>query len=206
MTNKPIAGTEGYAEEATEYHRKSEALTFLDVHGSIAHLLPTAPGYVLDVGAGTGRDAAAFAEMGHRVLAVEPVNELRELGIGAHSSPRIEWINDSLPHLRRLHDRSDEFDIVMLTAVWMHLDEVSRATAMPHVARLLRRGGIASITLRHGSKPAGRGMYDVTGKETIRLAGESGLTLMLDLYDQPSASPQPGVTWTKLVFGKQHGG
>ena len=206
MNNKPIAGTEGYAEEAQEYHRKSEALTFLDVHGSIAHLLPTPPGHVLDIGAGTGRDAAAFAEMGHRVLAVEPVDELRTIGMDVHSSPRIEWLNDSLPHLRQLQDRSDAFDIVMLTAVWMHLDEETRTAAMPHVARLLRRGGVVSITLRHGSKPAGRGMYDVTGEETIRLAEESGLTLMLDLYDQLSASPQPGVTWTKMVFCKQNSG
>jgi SAM-dependent methyltransferase len=102
-----------------------------------------------------------------------------------------------------LQDLSDAFDVVMLTAVWMHLDEVARATAMPQVARLVRPGGIVSITLRHGSTPTGRGMYDVTGEETIRLAGESGLMLLLDLYDQPSASPQPNVTWTKLVFGKE---
>jgi hypothetical protein len=33
--------------------------------------------------------------------------------------------------------RREEFDVVMLRAVWMHLDEVQRRTAMPNVAALV---------------------------------------------------------------------
>jgi SAM-dependent methyltransferase len=38
----------------------------------LAGLLPKPPALVIDVGAGTGRDAAAFAEAGYEVIAVEP--------------------------------------------------------------------------------------------------------------------------------------
>ena len=37
-----------------------------------AGLLPSAPGLVIDVGAGTGRNAAWLAGLGHDVVAVEP--------------------------------------------------------------------------------------------------------------------------------------
>ncbi len=34
------------------------------------------PAHVLDVGFGIGRDAAALADMGHTVVAVEPTHEV----------------------------------------------------------------------------------------------------------------------------------
>ena len=38
-----------------------EGLAFADVHRDVLHLFPATPSRVLDIGAGTGRDAAAFA-------------------------------------------------------------------------------------------------------------------------------------------------
>jgi hypothetical protein len=48
----------------------------------------------------------------------------------------IEWLDDSLPDLAAMSGRKEEFDLVMLTAVWMHLDEVQRELAMPNVSAL----------------------------------------------------------------------
>ena len=67
-----------------------------------------------------------------------------------HRSPRIEWLDDSLPDLARVRSRGDSFDLVMLTAVWMHLDVQQRRQAMPNLAALLRGGGTVIMTLRHG--------------------------------------------------------
>jgi protein-L-isoaspartate O-methyltransferase len=67
-----VSGTEGYAEEAESLIRQYESFSFADVHGAELHLIPPAPCRALDVGSGTGRDAAALAAMGHSVLAVEP--------------------------------------------------------------------------------------------------------------------------------------
>jgi hypothetical protein len=36
-----------------------------------------------------------------------------------HPSPQIEWLDDSLPDLVGLTRRGENFDVVMLTAVWM---------------------------------------------------------------------------------------
>jgi SAM-dependent methyltransferase len=121
-----IEGTEGYDETADAFFSSAESITFEDVHHGIHHLLPPAPADVLDLGAGTGRDAAAFAALGYRVVAVEPTEALRTRASALHAASGVEWLDDSLPALARLASRGDRFDLVMLTAVWMHLDESAR--------------------------------------------------------------------------------
>jgi hypothetical protein len=72
-----VSGTEGYAAEAEALVAQYESLSFADVRRPVRHLFPTAPCGVVDIGAGTGRDAAGFTALGHRVVAVEPTAELR---------------------------------------------------------------------------------------------------------------------------------
>ena len=83
----PISGTEGYAEEAEELFKLYESIPFADAHRAVLHLIPAAPGRVLDIGSGTGRDAAWFAAQGHRVVAVEPTDAMRMPAMALHPSP-----------------------------------------------------------------------------------------------------------------------
>jgi len=136
---KRPGGTEGYSEEADALVRQYESISFADVHSQVLHLIPADPSRILDIGSGTGRDAAALAAMGHQVTAVEPTAELRLKAQALHPSPRIEWTDDSLPDLSSLAHCDGGFDVVMLTAVWMHLDEHQRRRAMPNVAGLVRK-------------------------------------------------------------------
>ncbi|MEM7005334.1 MAG: class I SAM-dependent methyltransferase, partial [Pseudomonadota bacterium] len=48
----------------------------------------------LDVGAGTGRDAAWLASLGHRVVAVEPSKAMLQIAEGAHTDASIRWVRD----------------------------------------------------------------------------------------------------------------
>lgn len=139
------------------------------------HLLPSTPSTVLDVGAGTGGDAAWFASKGHGVVAVESTDSLRLAGIELHGAHSFEWVDDSLPDLARLRARHERFDVVMLTAVWMHLDELERRRAMPRLASLLAPGGVLVMSIRHGPAPSERRIFDVSDEETIALA--SGCSL-----------------------------
>ncbi|ALJ36361.1 SAM-dependent methyltransferase [Azospirillum brasilense] len=56
---------------AGELVAQHESVAAEDVHGAVLNLLPSAPGAVLDVGTGTGRDAAWLARLGHQVVAVK---------------------------------------------------------------------------------------------------------------------------------------
>src|SRR5882724_8251626 len=117
MKSVRVSGTEHYAEEALDLLKRYETISFGATHRSVMHLIPKDPCHVLDIGAGTGRDAAGFATLGHSVVAVEPTEELRRGAMLLHSSPMIEWLDDSLPNLAAVRARSEEFHVVMLSAV-----------------------------------------------------------------------------------------
>ncbi len=197
-----VSGTEGYGETAAERVKQYESIAFADVHRNILHLFPTTPSRVIDIGAGTGRDAAGFADLGHTVTAVEPTAELRTEAQRLHPHPAITWLDDSLPDLDRVHALGGRYDLVMLTAVWMHLDKAQRERAMARVAPLVRPGGIMALSLRHGPVPASRRMFDVSAQETCELAGRRGLTV---IHESKGAAilGGPEVWWDRLAFTAQ---
>ena len=196
-----VSGTEGYAEEADDLFQRYESVSFAELHRSVLHLIPTVPCWVLDIGSGTGRDAAALAAMGHRVVALEPTDEMRMRAVALHPSRQIEWLDDSLPDLMHALGLGKQFDVVMMTAVWMHLDQPQRRRAMPSVASLVRAGGVMMMSLRHGPVPLGRRMFPVAADETIGLAMAEGLQLLIN-QSAPSALGTSGVSWTRLAFRK----
>ena len=202
MTSVQVSGTEGYAEEAEELFKLYESIPAADAHRAVLHLIPTAPGSILDIGSGTGRDAAWFEAMGHRVVAVEPTDAMRIPATTLHPSPRIEWLDDSLPDLALLRARDERFDLVMLSAVWMHLDAEQRRQAMPNLAALVRAGGVMIMKVRHGPVPEGRRMFEVLPEETIELARTQGLHPVLNVRTESSqaANRRAGVSWTNLAF------
>ena len=114
----------------------------------------------------------------------------------------IEWLDDSLPDLALLRARDERFDLVMLSAVWMHLDAEQRRQAMPNLAALVRAGGVMIMKVRHGPVPEGRRMFEVLPEETIELARTQGLHPVLNVRTESSqaANRRAGVSWTNLAF------
>jgi SAM-dependent methyltransferase len=195
------SGTEGYGETADILVKRYESVAFADVHRHILHLFPKSPSRVIDIGAGTGRDAAGFCQLGHSVTAVEPTPEMRGHGQRLHGDLPIRWIDDSLPDLGRVRALGERYDVVMLTAVWMHLDAEQRAQAMASVTALVQPNGLVALSLRHGPVPAGRRMFDVSAAETSDLAARHGL---VTIHDSEGPSRQaPDVWWNRLAFRAQ---
>jgi SAM-dependent methyltransferase len=147
----------------------------------------------LDIGAGTGRDEAYFAEIGYRVIAVEPTDALRIPGMALHPSPLVEWLDDSLPDLSVVLRIHHTFDLLMLTAVLMHLDEEQRADAMPNLASLLRSGGMMIISIRHGSRVSGPARVRRLRRRDDRACPSAALSSCL----KPAHGGRPG-SWRHL--------
>lgn len=191
--------TAGYAQEADVLAETYESLTFEKAHRRWLDLMPPAPSDVLDIGAGTGRDAAGLARLGHRVTAAEPVAEMRAHGLRLHADVAIEWVDDILPDLRAVFALKRQFDLVLMTAVWMHLDERERRVAMGNVADLVAGGGALLMSLRHGPVPQGRRMFDVSAAETRDLARRHGLACIHE-GTADDMLRRGGVRWTYLAF------
>jgi SAM-dependent methyltransferase len=198
-TSREPASTAGYSEIAEQLAVSYESVTFESVHARVLGLLPTAPARVLDVGAGTGRDAAAFAARGHQVTAVEPVPELRRVARRLHPDTGIGWTDAELPELTPLNG---EFDLIWISAVWMHLTEPERRQSIRRVDELLAPGGKVIITLRHGPVPAGRRMFPVLPAETLAQAEELGLAGEQLGSDGPDLLGRDGVRWSTVVLRK----
>ncbi len=192
-------GTQGYAAEAETLLQTYEQVIFAEVHAAILDLIPAPPADILDLGAGSGRDAAHLAALGHRVTAVEPTDALRDGARRLHPNPAIRWSGDSLPALART---TGAYDLILLTAVWMHLDAAERAAAMPRLAALLRPGAVLILSLRHGPVPPGRRMFAVSADETSALASAQTLTEIRRLSQSPvlPRNIAEGITWTRLAF------
>ncbi len=192
----------GYSEAASDLLSHYEAISQDVLYAPVKHFLPKRPSDIIDIGAGTGRDAARFASQGHQVLAVEPAAGLREAGRKLHPSPRIEWLDCSLPSLSGVLKRDKIYDFIFLSAVWHHLDEEERSVAMPKLKTLLAPQGTMIISIRQGPGTPSRPVFQICPKETIQLAKNEGLRL---IHYQTAHSIQPenqkaGVTWDWLVF------
>ncbi len=195
------ASLAGYAAEADRLAVQYESIAFTDVHAPVLHFFPAAPADVLDVGAGSGRDAAALAVLGHRVVAVEPTAELRAHGKRLHAGRSIAWLDDGLPDLSATRALGRSFDLILLTAVLMHLDEAGRHAAIATLAALLAPAGRLILSLRHGPVPVGRQMFDVGAGEVVASGARHGLAERHrasrgDMFDRG------GVSWTHLVLEK----
>src|SRR5690606_31340081 len=91
-----IAWYDANAETVSERY---ESVASERVHGWLLDLLPPAPALVLDVGAGSGRDAAWLAGRGYDVVAAEPSAQMRKEAQARHADKGIRWIADGLPDL-----------------------------------------------------------------------------------------------------------
>ena len=190
-----------YDRHAEEFARRYEAIPFERAHGRIINWLPDSPGIVLDVGAGSGRDAAWFAAYGHKVFAVEPATGLRKLAAALHPSPNIHWIDSRLPELASLSPIAQGVDLVWVSPVWMHLAPEERRPSFCTLIQRTRPGGRMIISLRHGEFSDGREAHSVSVAEIEVMAAEQGIDLVAVVRSDDAAG-RLNLAWEHVVLLK----
>ncbi|MFD8421064.1 class I SAM-dependent methyltransferase [Streptomyces sp. NPDC059466] len=189
-----------YTLNAADLGQRYGSVSFEDVHGGVLDLLPPAPAKVLDVGAGTGRDAAALARRGYEVVAAEPVDELRQVAQQLHPGEDVCWVADALPALSRLEGT---FDVVLLSAVWMHLPPSQREQAMERLAVLLAPMGLLVVSLRRGDPPTDRVMFDVPAEEVVQEGERAGLRAVRVVEEGTDRLGRAAVWWQAVVLCRE---
>ncbi|WP_207064065.1 bifunctional 2-polyprenyl-6-hydroxyphenol methylase/3-demethylubiquinol 3-O-methyltransferase UbiG [Motiliproteus sp. SC1-56] len=190
-----------YNKDSDKLIKQYESRTFEQVHEHARPHLPSAPGTVLEIGAGSGRDAAWFASQGYTVVAVEPASDLRRKAQDLHPSPSITWIEDSLPELQQTVAAGRTFDLVWISAVWMHLPTPQRKESLRNIGPLIKVGGRLMISLRHGPPPEGRKVYEVSAEELLRDGEELGLWSLCVQKAEDTYS-RDDVWWQTVVLEK----
>ena len=191
--------TSWYDVNAKAACERYESVPSARVHAWLTDLLPARPATVLDVGAGSGRDAAWLAAEGYDAVAVEPSVAMRAFAQARHADRPIQWIPDSLPALDRTFKSGLSFDLILLSAVWMHVPPSDRQRAFRKLVTLLKPGGVLALTLRSGPAEPERGFHAVSADEIRMLARNHGAFV----EHEGSSGDHQGrrdVRWTQLAI------
>jgi SAM-dependent methyltransferase len=205
-----------YNTNATELAQQYLSKSFEEVHQSWSQLLPSIiknpNARILDLGAGSGRDSKHFAELAAKthttenniqILAAEPAKELSFIGKQTTQNLNVKWIDDSLPALNQVTQQEISFDLILLSAVWMHISSSDRARSIRKLANLLKPGGKLVISLRHGQTDEEckqRKMHHVCADELKKLATDVGLFTKLETAKEEDKLGRNHVSWQTVVL------
>lgn len=203
-----------YNQLATELAEQYQSLAVDDVHRGWIDLIATdvsKPFYMLDIGAGSGRDARYFAQITPKanVVAIEPASEFAKQGKQYTQGQAVTWLADSLPALTQLKQAiaadklATQYDLVLLSAVWMHLAPELRAQAMQNIAPLVATNGLLVISLRFGQSEfdlTTRQMFHVSVAEVVALAEQQQLRLVRHVQAENDFQQRDHISWQTLVF------
>lgn len=205
-----------YQEHAEELAQQYLSKSFDEIHQSwsqyLSPVMKNPHARILDVGAGAGRDVKHLAQLAERthqqandiqITAVEPVEALAEIGRQHTYGQRVSWVQDSLPALAHISAQESRFDLILLSAVWMHIPLGQQARSLRKLANLLKPGGKLVISLRYGQTDQEcqqRGMFTICGKELQKLATDFGLSTILATPIEPDKLQRAHINWQTLVL------
>lgn len=189
-----------YDRASERYFDIYESLSFTEAHQDLLSFLPLPGTRCLDVGAGSGRDAAALAKIGYKVTAVEPSDGLRSLAEQRHHSLNIIWISDSLPNLVKLQTQPYRYDFILLSAVWMHIAPEERLGSLQTLKHLLSENGKIALSLRLGPPSIDRVMYAISLDELVNYAKKIDLFPVYVSKITSDSLSRRDVRWQNVVL------
>ncbi|TVQ24907.1 MAG: class I SAM-dependent methyltransferase [Spirochaetaceae bacterium] len=126
---------------------------------------------VLDVGCGSGRDAARLLALGFDVHAVDGSVGMRERALALHPELRGRISHVELPAVLPFDPAS--FDAAMAWAVIMHLNRDRLPAVFAEVARVVRPGGVFAYSVNTERSGRDADDRDVAGRRFTCLPSEA---------------------------------
>lgn len=186
-----------YSDNSTALFDQYQSLSFDAVHQSwLGRVNLSKYKTALDIGAGSGRDALALHELGLCVTAIEPAHPLMDKGLKL-TGDKVTWKSDTLPKLPSVNEKT--FDVILISAVWMHLTKEQQSQSLSRLSTLLNDEGLLVITLRHGEFNDGRKAFGVNGERLMEEAKAFHLTVFHTDNDTDQLN-RPDVYWETVVF------
>lgn len=189
-----------YTRNAEKLSTQYNSVSFEKVHSDWLSEIP-GQGFVLDIGAGSGRDAQYLAAKGLTVFAVEPSGGIRERAQQYTVNQNVHWLDDCLPSLDKVFSLQTKFDLILLSAVWMHVAPSERERCIRKISSLLKARGKIIISLRHGACNDERTMHPVSADELAVFARKFGLAFRL-VNENPRNDEldRKNVSWQTVIL------
>lgn len=194
----PLASIDYYDDLAATLADAYDTISFEEVHPGVAPYLPSRPSHVLDVGAGSGRDARALAALGHSVVAVEPSEAFRSVAV--REGDRLRWVDDRLPDLPRLTAEGRRFSFILCSAVLMLVPATQLGRSFATFAALLTPGGALAVSVRAPAPGEPEDVFHAhANADIVGAAARAGLELA-GHDTPPDALGRQTLRWRSFVF------
>lgn len=199
--------TIGYYEaNASTTARGYEGVDFGQVLDRVLQYAPRR-GKLLDIGCGSGRDAAFFLRQGYDVTATDGSNAMLREADSYHPELHERLVHHRLPN--RLPFDPESFDVVTSMAVIMHLREEDLPCVFADIARVARPDAIVAYTVNtaragldeNGNDEKGRRFTCLNGNQWEGLHTEAGLET-LHFWESDDLTGRPGIQWVSFVCKK----
>lgn len=159
---------------------------------------------MLDVGAGSGRDALALARIGYNVVAVEPTSALRQHAQAVDLEGVVDWVDDRLPGLSKLKGRGPiGYGFILCSAVLMHVPPDELVESFASLAIILEPGGVLAISVRPPLSGEPKSVFHRHDAGTLRAAA-SAANLSLISEQVVDDVRRPSIHWRTMVFRAPH--
>jgi 2-polyprenyl-3-methyl-5-hydroxy-6-metoxy-1,4-benzoquinol methylase len=193
-----------YTTNAQRLSQQYDSLSPEQVHAAwLSHLPAVQPtsNKALDLGAGSGRDAAWLASMGWDVLAVEPSSGLRDIGRESTAQQSVSWLDDTLPQLADIQASYDtSFRLILASAMWMHLTPEEQVTACERLQQLAADDAVIVITWRNQANERERVFHTVDTEQFGKYFNSDSRKSTVTITVSVDEGGRAGIVWHCAVI------
>jgi SAM-dependent methyltransferase len=189
-----LAATARYYEEnAGAFEARTRDVEMAALYEPFLALVP-AGGRILDAGCGPGRDALAFANAGHQVVACDASAAMVALASARLGAPALQLTFDQI-------EFDSEFDGIWCCASLLHVPRAEMPDILGRLHRALKPEGVLYASFKRGEVEEfreGRWFNDYTEEGLGELFVQVGGWEVLRLWSSVDMRCDRDVRWTNL--------
>jgi 2-polyprenyl-3-methyl-5-hydroxy-6-metoxy-1,4-benzoquinol methylase len=195
-----------YDDHAAEVSRRFETANMSRIHGYLLSHMPGKGARVMEIGCGSGRDAAFLLANGYDIRAIDASRGLIEEALKIHPELHDRLAVAGVPFPEESPILRETFPAIVSMAVLMHIPEKDIDETVAQIRRMLAAGGTAFISVstgraevdKDGRGNGGRLFLERPPEDLQRVFEKHGFLLAAryatsDVYSR-------GITWHSMVF------
>lgn len=193
-----------YSDNAEEFANRYESVSVSQQLKLFLKYLP-AGGRILEIGCGSGRDAAFLLDQGFDVTAVDASNKLLSLAAKYHPQLQGKLYKASAPFSESYPFMNKKFDGAVSMAMIMHLSDASFSRFLSQLANLVKPNGILFLSssagrtgLNNKRDPKQRLYIERSLDSIAKFASREGFSLLHTHTDHDLFGRN--ISWHGIVF------